>query len=348
MASLLEQRRPPWLEGELLREFRRAKDAEVLHLDLPNDVQSMDDTRDDGRDAHDFTCAPAYMQVPRSGTWVWWLRHEDGYGCIPVVLCEDQSVGVFQQGKNWLMEVAGLTSLPATLFEGKVGEVNKELLETVFPDIYCTVLWQLVHQNKQWQVVTVGRNLEERYRAACVGLAAQIAKAHGASEWWPPVQEEFYHSQWLPTDEVRRFYDVKEEGFWENVAAWQQTDSKPSLPLTDISTVPRLTKQAFKDLRMTCQPALHRELRALDGYAEIDLTLSGRPWPSIVAAHKMRDEIVGPGIVRFTIASDERKLDRHQKDAPLVFCLVKQVDGKITTFSDLERTEERGFLKLQP
>lgn len=54
----------------------------------------------------------------------------------------------------------------------------------------------------------------------------------------------------------------------------------------------------------------------------------------------MRDEIVGPGVDRFAIASDERKLDKHQQHAPLVFCLVKRIDGKITTFSDLERTEE--------
>ncbi|CAE7718044.1 unnamed protein product, partial [Symbiodinium necroappetens] len=307
LASLLEQRPPPWLEGELSGELQRAKDAEVLHLDLPHDVESMDDMHDAGRDARGFARVPANMELPQSGTWVWWL------GGIPVVLCEDQTVGVFQQGKNWLMEVLGLTALPESLCEGKVCEVNKDRLDMVFPDIYCTGLWQLAHQNQQWQVVAVGRNVEERYRAACVGLASQIANAHGASKWWPQVQREFDHGHWLPADELGRFYDVKKEGFWANVASWQQADSKPGLPLAlaDISTLPGLTKQGFKDLRMTCQPALHRELRAQDGYAEIDLTLSGRPWPSILAAHKMRDEIVGPGVVRFAIASDERKLDKR-------------------------------------
>ena len=241
------------------------------------------------------------------------------------------------------MEVLGLTALPESLCEGKVGEVNKDRLDMVFPDIYFSGLWQLAHQNQQWQVVAVGRNVEERYRTACVGLASQIANAHGASKWWPQVQREFDHGQWLP-DELGRFYDVEQKGFWANVSSWQQTDSKPGLPLAlaDISTLPRLTKQGFKDLRMTCQPALHRELQAQDGYAEIDLTDSGRPWPSILAAHKMRDEIVGPGVDRFAIASDERKLDKHQQHAPLVFCLVKRIDGKITTFSDLERTEDGG------
>ena len=71
LASLLEQRPPPWLEGELSGELQRAKDAEVLHLDLPHDTESMDDMRDAGRDVRGFACVPANMELPQSGTWVW-------------------------------------------------------------------------------------------------------------------------------------------------------------------------------------------------------------------------------------------------------------------------------------
>ena len=256
-----------------------------------------------------------------------------------MVLCEDRTVEVFQTAKNWLLKVAELQSWPQDVAEGRVPQDWKERLAPVFPDIYCLGLWKMDYENEPWQVVTVGRNVEERWRAAAVGLAAQISGWCGRCKE-PAINAALTEAGWIPSEELWHFYDLKGEGFWQNLSQWQETTAQPRLPVTDVSTIKKMQKQCLKDIRMTCQPALHRELRARGGYAEIDLTCSCRPWQSILAGHAMRQEIIGQGVQRFAIASDERKLDPHQENAPLVFCRVEQVNGATTTFSDLERTEE--------
>eukprot|EP00435_Cladocopium_sp_Y103_P056313 s868_g19.t1 len=339
LAALLQKGQPSWLTGELLEEFQLAERTAILPLDVPSgmDCSQDDPFADDGSGSSQVIGNTNSLELPQSGTWVWWLGHKPRG--TPVVLCEDSSVGVFQHCKTWLREATNLSSWPEDFCERQVPKGWQDQLEGLFPDIYCLGLWKLIHEKEQWQVVAVGRDLEERRKAACVGLAAQITTWSRQCPW-AAVQAEFEQSGWLPSQELRRFYDMTAEGFWSNLAHWQETELSPTLPLTDFSAVQKMERKHLKVLRLTCQPALHRDLQANGGYAEINLTHSRRPWPAILKGHSQRQEIVGQGVIRFAIAADERKLDPHQQDAPLVFCLVKRVDGTTTTFSDLQRTEE--------
>ena len=101
-----------------------------------------------------------------------------------------------------------------------------------------------------------------------------------------------------------------------------------------------LGSKVIEDVAMNCEPGLHRalELHRHEDLVEIDLTHSCRPWPRIIAAHDMCDEIVGPGVVRFLVAAGELRCPFRGKECPLVHFIVQRVDGSRVTFSSLRRT----------
>ena len=72
---------------------------------------------------------------------------------------------------------------------------------------------------------------------------------------------------------------------------------------------------------------------------EIDLTHSGRPWYQLIANHPEMEEIVGPGIERFSIAARLSKLDPYHEAAE-VFCVAERTDQSTSMFGDLKQTHE--------
>jgi hypothetical protein len=100
-------------------------------------------------------------------------------------------------------------------------------------------------------------------------------------------------------------------------------------------------QEVIQDVCMNCQPALHRELDRPDatGRFELDLATSGRPWPAIVASHARPDLIIGPGLVRFSIAVERSRLCPYQ-ERPLVHFGASRIDGTRVTFACIDRTDD--------
>jgi len=315
-------------EAALSRSFPPGpQDEQRLGPSLPassrwsNDVPAADRRHDRGE-----------LWMPASGSWIWWLND-----CV-VVLCENMSSSIFAGAKNHFLEVTGEPS-GAALTEEHFA------LPSGTPDIFCAGFYNW----RGFKVVGVGRRLEARFRAACVGLAGQIGhydKQPCSQQWRRVRQEIFQTSPRLPDHFLPWYHDLKGELFWQNIEEWRKDDSlRCSLPVEEIDLVRSkpIGAAVLQDIMMNCQPALLAELQrrggACGGYAEVDLTESHWPWPRIVAGHSQISQIVGPGILQFALAVDRNKICPYQQ-CPLVHFVVTWVDGSIVTFSSLSRTDD--------
>ena len=229
--------------------------------------------------------------LPESGSWIWWLSDS------LVVLCEDVGAQVFQEARDWFFQAANVGQVPEDQ------ELSRELskrLQNVFPDIF----FMSGYVCRGCAVLAVGRDLEHRRRAACLGLAALMSRqATGLTDMQQKVVKEVYEtSKWLPLGALTRFYDLETQGFWQNMQMWGASEEQ------------EVSKRALCDIRMNAQPAL---LKALEehrqGYVELDLTNSSRPWKKII--HNHREEALRElrDIKRFIIAVDEQKIDPYQE-----------------------------------
>ncbi|CAK9090356.1 Uncharacterized protein SCF082_LOCUS42618, partial [Durusdinium trenchii] len=258
--------------------------------------------------------------LPLSGSWVWWSSD------ILVVLCEDVSAQIFADARTWFYEVAEVQQEPE---EQRAPRELNQRTQQIFPDIFFTSLFR--HQTHA--VVGVGRDLEHRKRAGCLGLAARISRGSLClTRVQGQVVDEVFQSPWLPQEPIQRFFDLENHGFWQNIEIWQESEEHKVAPLT---------KKNLSDIRMNCQPALLRTLED-KGNMEIDLTHSRRPWLGILKAHQELKWITGSDINRFIVAVDREKLDPYQ-EVPMIYFEVRTADGHRHRFRDLDRTEETMF-----
>ena len=261
--------------------------------------------------------------VPVSGSWVWWIDQ------TLVILCEEVGAQIFATARNWFYEAAGVQQQPMPEF---VWAAAKKHIERIFPNIFYADLFRY----KKYSVIGIGRDLEHRKRAGCLGLAAQIcndqrkdSRPHLTKAQELVLDEISSKSGWLPWEPIERFYDMDKQGFWQNIEIWREVQGQKHPPLS--TTV-------LSDIRMNCQPAFLRELQQ-NPWVEIDLTHSTRPWRGLLKGHKELKAISGShGIERFKIVADRTKLDPYQ-EVPLVYFEVVAADGRQHTFHTLDRTD---------
>ncbi|CAK9000042.1 unnamed protein product [Durusdinium trenchii] len=150
--------------------------------------------------------------LPLSGSWVWWSSD------ILVVLCEDVSAQIFADARTWFYEVAEVQQEPE---EQRAPRELNQRTQQIFPDIFFTSLFR--HQTHA--VVGVGRDLEHRKRAGCLGLAARISRGSLClTRVQGQVVDEVFQSPWLPQEPIQRFFDLENHGFWQNIEIWQESE----------------------------------------------------------------------------------------------------------------------------
>eukprot|EP00928_Gymnodinium_smaydae_P074708 TRINITY_DN57732_c0_g1_i1.p1 TRINITY_DN57732_c0_g1~~TRINITY_DN57732_c0_g1_i1.p1 ORF type:complete len:631 (-),score=49.17 TRINITY_DN57732_c0_g1_i1:173-1996(-) len=276
--------------------------------------------------------------VPVSGSWIWW------YGKYLMILCEDASSTLFSDARKVFTTTTGADASEVE-YKGDVTErywpeLFADLSNANFPDVY----YASVHIWKRHVVIGLGRRLEHRTRAACVGFA--MLHAGRAYRWVEPkwrsvCNEVFWYSASFPVGFFKGFAETEGEVFWQNVQQWQSHPNhacKVPLSAGEFVQIPPLGAKAIEDIVMNCQHALHAELDRGGDYAEIDLTMSQRPWCRIVTAHKKWRELVGCGVTRFAVAVHRDKISPYQ-ERPLVHFVIERTDGSIATFSDSHRSE---------
>ena len=146
-------------------------------------------------------CKPeaADFWLPETGSWLWWFQHR------LVVLCEDVGAKVFADARNWLRSEAGQT-VEWTEEEGKSLDSFRWQLKHVMPYI---LNFPTLFKHGDLEVIGLGRDIEHRRRAACLGFAALWS-----SETLTPkrrkVAEEVRAAGWFPKDRIERFYDLQQ------------------------------------------------------------------------------------------------------------------------------------------
>ena len=180
-----------------------------------------------------------------------------------------------------------------------------------------------------------------------MGLAALISRKRGLaplSEQWRLVQQEVETCPWFPASVRNVFHDLDAQRYWQNIEDWRGHEQKrASLPLQSADTdgLPGLSKDVVESILMCCQPALLAQLVECEDYAEIDLTESGRPWPRIFASFGKKDrcdDIVGAGIVRFSVAVHPERICPYQR-CPQVHFVAVRADGSKCRFNGLDKTD---------
>ena len=266
------------------------------------------------------SCKPEAVDfwLPSQGTWLWWLQHR------LVVLCEDMGAKVFADARKWLQSEAG----ESIELSEKEEDDCFGLIKKVMPDILS---FPTLFKHGQHEVIGLGREIEHRRRAAHLGFAALRA-----SEPLLPkrraVAEQVRAAGWFPSSRLERFYDL--EQCWLNMETWRKGYDYEE-PVGEA-----IAKAALKDVRMNCQCALLLDLKRKGGYAFIDLTESGYPWPKIIAGHLESGRIVGEGVKKFLIVADSSQCRDAHQDCELVHFVVDTLDGARHRFDDLKRTHE--------
>ena len=290
MASGTKER---WLQAEL----EQAKAAPLQHV--TPEMRAVARQRVPRQpSAHSEPVWPSSGWVPESGSWIWWLSNN-----TLAVLCEDVGAQVFQQARDWFFQAANVDKVPEDQ------ELSPELskwMQKVFPNIFFTNRYTC----QDYTVVGVGRDLEHRRRAGCLGLAALMSQqARKLTDMQQKVVKEVYeNSRWLPMGPLRRFYNLETQGFWQNMEIWGASEEQ------------EVSKRALSDIKMNAQPALLKALQEhrqelsgyRKGYVELDLTNSSRPWRKIIQNHRER-AVMERDIKRFIIAVDEEKIDPYQE-----------------------------------
>ncbi|OLP86998.1 hypothetical protein AK812_SmicGene31832 [Symbiodinium microadriaticum] len=273
------------------------------------------------------------------------IQRLDGSSRIPtarqdnslVVLCEDRGASLFASSKTmfqWAADVENLSNL-----QEEHPEQTKELtkwLKQFFPEEYS---YGGLFKFDSHKVLALGGTVEHRKRAACVGFVVLLCQDPSKlSPQWRRVWDEVHQDwQWLPEKRLTHFYDLESQGQRGSFVAL--AGSGP-LTIAELRRCEAITSSGLEDILRCCQPALHAKLRRSgDEDVEIDLTHSGRPWYQLIANHPEMEEIVGPGIERFSIAARLNKLDPYHQ-APEVFCVAERTDQSTSMFSDLKQTHE--------
>ena len=279
--------------------------------------------------------------LPVSGSWVWWIDKH-----TLLVLCEDVGAAIFAGAKQWLAEVAPNAEWNEE--DGKGLHAFRPQIEDVFPDIfhYPTLFKQ---DGYNYQVIGIGRDIEHRRRAACLGFAALRSEEESDLQRRRVVHE-VRRSTWLPKDRIERFYDLETCGFWLNMENWREGNSCQQLvQQSHLRAVGQpVARPGLADIRMNCQPALLEELGRVGNYVEIDLTKTTYPWPKIIAGHAEGSRMVGQGVKKFAIVADSEQMRDPYQETELIHFVVETVDGRRHRFDCLKRTHETKWKERTP
>ena len=202
--------------GELQQEYVLAQAAVCAQIEPRSGSRPQVDPaasivqHEQSPDIADTEYATSEFWVPASGSWVWW------FGDCLLVICEDQSSSLFSDAKNKFMNVTGSESCESICEEQldtKWKELHHAMVMAGLPDTFYAGLFSWGSH----RLVGLGRDVEHRKRAACVGLAVlHGGRAYPWSESkWTFVRDAvFLTSKWFPLAFFLGYHQLESELFW--------------------------------------------------------------------------------------------------------------------------------------
>ena len=252
------------------------------------------------------------------GSWVWWIDKH-----TLLVLCEDVGAAIFAGAKQWLAEVA--PNAEWNKEDGKGLHAFRPQVEDVFPDIfhYPTLFKQ---DGYNYQVIGIGRDIEHRRRAACLGFAALRSEEESDLQR-PRVVHEVRRSTWLPKHRIERFYDLGTFWFWLNMENWREGNSCPTARCQVAGIVQKRNADIFEDVLECCgQATVQLRMRLVDAADGVS--------PRREAWHRATS-------TRTT--QSKRHLDKNNRGLSLIFTLQKHTGGEL--FVEYEGSERIHVVK---